>query len=299
MTHKYFPLSNDICHHFYDAGGCLFCGYNTQEKTVSKEPISLEGMIEHFENYAAENIKEIEKRGRLVVVPNGSWFTEVPKELRKKIYEFVDTNLIPVLKYETRASLFNPKKAKQEVGEKAYTELRSALSEIRPNHIVSLGLEVADDKDLETLNKGCSLDDYLMASKKIHLLGAKLCCNILISPPYIDEPIKKAFETAKYAVEILHTEEFLIMPCIPMKGAYAYNDWLDGKWDPISATAASEIYRIISRQYPNLRIKYNSMRVFNFHGRHGEFKRDTRKWSNDEKMAERKKVRKAAESVFP
>jgi uncharacterized Fe-S cluster-containing MiaB family protein len=299
MTHKYFPLTNDICHHFYDAGGCLFCGYNLQKKTVSQEPISLEGMIAHFDNYAAENSKDIEKQGRLVVVPNGSWFTEVPKELRKHIYDYVDANMIPVLKYECRASLFNPEKAKQELGEEAYSELRAALSEIKPNHVVSLGLEVADDADLDVLNKGCTLEDYLKASKKIHRMGAKLCCNILISPPYIEEPVRKAFETAKYAAETLNAEEFLIMPCIPMKGAYSYQDWLDGKWDPISATAASEIYKIISHQYPNVRMKYNSMRVFNFHGRYGEFKRENRKWTDDEKAAERKKVRKAAEIVFP
>jgi radical SAM enzyme (TIGR01210 family) len=298
MTHKYYPLSDSICHHFYNAGGCLFCGYNIQQKTVSKEPVSLEGMISHFDKYAEENLSDIEKQGRLVVVPNGSWFTEVPKELRKHIYEFVDANMIPLLKYECRASLFTPEKAKAELGEEGYAELRAGLREIKPNHIVSLGLEVADDKDLETLNKGCSLEDYLKASKYIHGKGAKLCCNILLSPPYVEDPIRKAFKTAKYAAEVLKTDEFLIMPCIPMKGAYSYKDWKEGKWNPISATAASEIYRRIVQEYPLIRGKYNSMRIFNFHGRYGEFKRLDRKWSEEEKRAEREKVKKLADEIF-
>jgi hypothetical protein len=298
MTHRYYPLLNDICHHFYDAGGCLFCGYSLQGKTASKELLSLEGMLKHFDDFAAENLKDIEKQGRLEVVPNGSWFTEVPKELRRHIYNYVDANLIPVLKYECRASLFNPEKARQELGAKAYPELQAALAEIGPNHVVSLGLEVADDKDLETLNKGCALEDYLMAARQIHMLGAKLCCNILLSPPYIEEPLTKAFETAKYAVETLKAEELLILPCIPMKSAYSYQDWLDGKWNPISPTASSEVYRLVSQQYPQIRTKYNSMSVVNFHGRYGEFKRANRKWSDAEKAAERKRVRKIAESVF-
>lgn len=298
MTTKYFPLSETICHHFSNEGGCKFCGYNLQEKTRSKQPISLEGMIDHFDEYVGRNAEKIEKQGRLIVVPNGSWFTEVPKQLRDHIYRYVDLNLIPYLKYETRASLFNPEKAIAEVGLAAYPALKIALREIRPHHIVSLGLEVADDRDLEALNKGCSLEDYVLASSFIHNHGAKLCCNILIAPPYIDEPVRKAFETAKYAADVLKAEEFLIMPCIPMKGASSYQDWLDGEWNPVSATAASEIYRRISQEYPQIRIKYNSMRVFNFHGRHGAFKRKSGKWSEEEKFSEREKVKKIADEIF-
>ncbi len=298
MTNEYHPLTNSICHHFYDAGGCLFCGLSFQEKTVSKESMTIEDMISHFDNFAEENLADIEKHGRLVVAPNGSWFTEIPKQLRKRIYRFMDSNLIPSLKYESRASLFNPEKAREEVGEENYKKLAAALREIRPSHVVSLGLEVADDKDLESLNKGCTLEDYVIASNHIRSRGAKLCCNILIAPPYIEEPVKKAFETARYAAETLKADELYITPCIPMKGSYFYNDWKEGKWDPISATAASEIYRRIVQEYPLIKAKYKSMRVFSFNGRYGPFKRESRKWSEEEKLAERSRVRKIADSVL-
>ena len=315
MTNEYYPISSEICHHFYNDGGCSFCGYHSQKRTVSKTPVTTEEQIRHFDSFAKTHFKDIKKSGRLVIAPNGSWFSQVPRELRQHIYEFVSVNGIGLLKYESRATLFNLDKARrefeimyqakdvnpQDIGrltKQAIKKLTLALDEMQSNHMISFGLEVADDGDLHKLNKGCCLDDYVNAADKVHNIGAHVCTNILIAPHRVKSPIYKAFKTAKFAAEELRAAEFLIMPCIPMKGTQAYDDWVKARWNPTSATAASEVFRIMKAQYPLVNVVWRDLRVFNMHGRHGKFKRKPGKWSEEEKQQEREKVRKVAGKFF-
>lgn len=315
MGYEYYPVSEVICHHVYNKGGCIFCGFKSSKKCVSKNSLSVEEMVEHFDNFTKNNIEDIKKADRLIIAPNGSWFSEVPKELRKHIYEFVDKHNISFLKYECRATLFNREKAREEFEimykikhkdpkivkrftEETLDDVIKSLDEINPNHMVSFGLEVADNKDLEILNKGCCLEDYIHASNQVREKGAKVCCNILVAPPKVKNPVYKAFKTAKFGVDTLKAEELLIMPCIPMKGTIAYEEWIEGRWNPVSATVASEVFRTIRAQYPLVKARYLDLRVFNFHGRHGKFKREPGKWSEEEKQKERSKVKKIAKRVF-
>jgi uncharacterized Fe-S cluster-containing MiaB family protein len=311
MKNEYYPYSREICHHFYNNGGCTFCGYKTQKRSVSPRELSMDEMIAHFDDFAQKNISDIKKSGRLIIAPNGSWFTQVHPALRKHIYDFIEANSIPMLKYECRATLFNPDRARKELEimhrarygsaadvEKGLQALAKGLGEIKPSHMISLGLEVADDQDLEKLNKGCCLDDYVFASGKIMAKDAKLGCNILIAPPGIENPAYKAFATARFAVEELGASELLIMPCTPMRGTPGYDDWVNARWNPISATAASEIFRTIKNNYSSVKVRYLDLRVFSKHGRHGKFRRKPGKWSEEEKEAERGKIRKIANSFF-
>jgi len=315
MTNEYYPLSQVICHHFYNNHGCTFCGYYSQKRTVSQKELTPGEMIQHFDSFVGKNIEDILKSDRLIIAPNGSWFTEVPQQLRKHIYDFIKNNKISLLKYESRASLFDLKKALLGLSimhhsrgydtettfslvQKAIENLSEALNEIKPNHMVSFGLEVADDNDLKILNKGCSLDDYTNASNKVHDMGAKVCANILLVPPRIENPLYKAFITAQFGAEKMGASEFLIMPCSPMNGTEAYEDWINARWNPVSATAASEVFRIIREKYPQIKVRYSDLRIFTKHGRHGKFKRKPGKWSEEEKQKVREEVRVIAEQVF-
>lgn len=316
MKNEYYPWSHEICHHAYNNGGCSFCGYKTQERSVSPVKVSSEDMIKHFDAFAKASLDSIKQAGRLIIAPNGSWFTQVPLGLREHIYQFLKRENIPVLKYECRASLFNPGLAENEfyvaykhlfasqpeiINDKVKNSLDAlalALAEIKPNHIVSLGLEVANDADLKTINKGCCLEDYVIAAKIIHNKNASVGCNILIAPPGVKEPVRKAFETARFGAEVLGAVEFNIMPCTPMKGTPGYDAWVSAKWNPVSATAASEVYQIIKSEFPDIKTRYLDLRVFSKHGRFGRFKREPGKWSEEEKQKERAKVQRVAEKFF-
>ena len=316
MRNEYYPLSQEICHHTYNEGGCTFCGYKTQKRTVSSVPVSIKQMKEHFDSFAEANLDEIKLAGRLIIAPNGSWFTQVPLELREHIYGFMKRENIPLLKYESRATLFNSEVDEQEfyvaykhlfasqpeiVNDKVKNSLDAlaqALGEITPNHIVSFGLEVANDADLKTINKGCCLEDYVIAAKIVNKKNASVGCNILIAPPGVKNPVKKAFETARFGAEVLGVSEFNIMPCTPMIGTPGYDAWVNAKWNPVSATAASEVFRTIKSAYPDINVRYLDLRVFSKHGRFGKFKRKPGKWSEEEKERERTKVQRVAEKFF-
>lgn len=314
MKTEYVPFSHEICHHSFNNGGCTFCFFKNC-RFVSKENIDLETMIDDFDSFTDENSGAILKHSRIDIAPNGGWFPQIPVGLRYYIYDFVEKKKIKNLSYEVRATMFNSEKAykeleimcskkysdkdtiQEEIG-KSLENIKRGKDEIKENHIVYFGLEIANNKDLITLNKGCSLEDYEFASKEVINKGGKVGVNILIAPPGIKNPIKKVFESVKYAVTVLEVEEIYLFACIPGKGAKAYGKWKNGLWNPVSATAASEIYRLTKEQYPNIRIKYNSMRVFNFHGRYGKFKRKVRPWSDKEKTRERKEVNKIAKHIF-
>jgi uncharacterized Fe-S cluster-containing MiaB family protein len=316
MRNAYIPWSHEICHHAYNNGGCTFCGYKTQKRSVSPVPVNSKQMIEHFDSFSKVKLDNIKQDGRLIIAPNGSWFTQVPLELREHIYNFLEKENIPILKYESRATLFNPELAENEfyvaykhlfpsqpeiVNGKVKNSLDAlalALGEIAPRHIISFGLEVANDADLKTINKGCCLEDYVLAEKIVHNKNASVGCNILIAPPGVKEPVKKAFETARFGAEVLGASELLVMPCIPMLGTPGYDAWINAKWNPVSATAASEVFRTIKSAYPDINFKYIDLRVFSKHGRFGRFKRNPGKWSEEEKERERAKVQRIAEKFF-
>ncbi|MEA1938730.1 MAG: hypothetical protein U9N14_06540 [Pseudomonadota bacterium] len=312
MGYKYYPLSQTICHHFYNDGGCTFCGYHCQKRTVARKAVPVSEQIAHFEAFAAENLADIKKKGRLVIAPNGSWFAQVPQGLRARIYRFIEQHDIPALKYETRATLLDVEKALKEFAimhralghdarraKKDAALLGKALGEIGPRHIISFGLEVADDDDLATLNKGCTLDDYRKAAAIVRAKGASVGANILIAPPEVENPIVKAFMTAQFAVDEMGATDLLLMPCSPMLKTKAYDLWKAGQWNPVSATAASEVLQTLRRCYPDVTIKYLDTQIFSKHGRHGRFLRKPGPWSDKEKRDVRESVRQQALTVWP
>jgi len=314
MKPVYVPFSHEICHHYYNDGGCTFCFFKNC-KFVSNEEVSIDDMIKDFDSFSEKNLDSIHKYNRLDIAPNGGWFPQIPSDLRNHIYEFVEKEKIETLTYELRATMFNMKKAYKELEimyskrfddkkiiekktEEALDDIKKGLDEIMPGHVIYFGLEVANDTDLKILNKGCLIEDYEKAVESVRKKKANIGANILIAPPDIEEPVRKVFESVNYAVNDLGANEIYLFSCIPGKGTKAYNDWKSGKWNPISATAASEVYRIVKEQYPDIYFQYSSMRVFNFHGRHGKHKRKVRPWSDEEKLNERKKVRKISGKVF-
>ncbi len=315
MTNIYYPHSQTVCHHTYNRGGCYFCGFRLQKRSLSKEPVTDKEQIKHFNRFVTDkkNREDIEKKGRLVIAPNGSWFVQVPFKLREQVYEFIEKKGVPLLQYETRATLFNDVKAAKEfeimysglirteavpeMANKSLMYLVESRQEIDKNHVVAFGLEVANNRDLRKLNKGCELDDYIHAANHIHGRGARACANILLKPPRILRAERKALQTAKYAAEVLKVEEILIQPCIPMLGTPAIEDWREGKWNPISPSAASQIYREIKEKYPNIIYQYIDLGTRNFSGRKGKFKRD-HLWTDEEKNKERERVKRIARRVF-
>jgi len=88
------------------------------------------------------------------------------------------------------------------------------------------------------------------------------------------------------------------MPCIPMKHTKGYELWKSGEWNPINATAASEIFRIIREKNSSTKIQFRDLRVYSFTNRYGLYFRENRRWTDEDKLLERKMVRDIAKEVY-
>jgi len=114
MKNEYVPLSHEICHHYFNDGGCTFCFFKDC-KFVSKEKVNLDDMIADFDSFTDERLDAISKYDRIDIAPNGGWFPQIPIELRYHIYDFIEKKEIKNLSYEVRSTMFNSDKASKEL----------------------------------------------------------------------------------------------------------------------------------------------------------------------------------------
>lgn len=312
MSHKYYPYSEHICHHVYNKGGCTFCGFHLMKNCVSPVPVPIKQQIQHFDEFVnnKKNHQDILKQGNILVESNGSWFVEVPKPVRQHIHSFVESHNLE-LHTQCRATLINEEKTRAALGimmkakygpdfdrdllEKSVQETLEAINtELKPYMLIFTGLEVADNSDLKLTNKACQLDDYILFSEFVRLRGAKVGANVLIAPPLVKDPIRKALKTVQFAFEVLRVSEVALCSCIPRLGSRGHGLWRQGKWNPISVTESSEILRVTRAKYPEKRTSFWPERVHFYHGKYSGPKIET----DAQKAAARKRVREIAQEVF-
>lgn len=315
MSYRYYPYSYNICHHVYNNGGCSFCGFHLMKSCVSPVPLSAEQMIRHFNKFVNDrkNYGDILKAGKILVETNGSWFVEIPRRLRQHIYRFVESNGLE-LHTQCRATVVNAKKLGSELEimirarhhgafddydanllETRVEEILEALhTELKPYMQIFTGLEVADDADLALVNKGCELKDYVAFAEFLHSYGAQVGANVLIAPPLILDPIRKALRTAKFAFEVMEAKEVAFCCCIPRMGSVGHALWRQGKWNPASTTECSEIFRQTKARYPEKIVSVYFARIHDFHGKYTGPKIRTK----SQKAEVRERVRQIAGEIL-
>jgi uncharacterized Fe-S cluster-containing MiaB family protein len=310
---SYFPYQHRICHHIYNNGGCTFCGFHLMKKCVSPAPVSDEKMIAHFDAFVDDkkNLDNLLKAGKILVESNGSWFIEIPRPVRYHIYEFVEKNKIE-LHTQCRATIIDNKKTREALSimfwrknvpsaiarlagyEMANMAYEAIDKELKPYMLIFTGLEVANDKDLKIVNKGCELKDFIAFSEFVRKRGAMVGANVLIGPPLVKDPVRKALETAKFGIEVMGAREASFGCCIPRLGTVGHRLWRSGEWNPVSTTECSEIYQQTKKKYPNNDVSIYLARIHCFHGKYAKPKIQTER----QKVLARANVRKIAVEVF-
>ncbi|MEW6616949.1 MAG: hypothetical protein AB1333_00835 [Patescibacteria group bacterium] len=311
MSFKYYPYSEHICHHVYNKGGCTFCAFHTMKNCVSPIPVSISEQISHFDEFVnkKENREDIFKKKKILVETNGSWFVEVPKEVRDHIYRFVELHNLE-LHTQCRATLMNKTKTQKaleimfraqhksdykELAKMRAEEIFFAMdTEFKPYIVMFTGLEVANNDDLKIIHKECTLNDFIRFSKFVRSHGARVGANVLIGPPLVEDPVRKALETAQFALDTLEVYEVAFCACIPRLGAKSHNLWLKGIWNPVSPTECSEILRTTRKKYPERVVSLYSPRIHFFHGKYAKPNIKT----EGQKIRARRAVRKIAREVF-
>jgi uncharacterized Fe-S cluster-containing MiaB family protein len=318
----YYPRQREFCHwsRVTDQGGCTFCFFNASKRCDVK-PWTTEEMIDHFNVFTQTLEADHMIQGNdLFIAVNGSWFPQIEPEVRRHITTWAMNHAVKRLGYELRATMVNPIRAEEELTQ-VYTSraarepefvqhypfhewidskmanVITGIREISQRHVVMLGWELPSDEDREIVNKGITDTDYLYASDFIRGQGAEVGVNILIQPPYIDNPEYKALLAVKRAVIDLHATRIYLASCIPSPGApVAYNAYKKNLWNPVSATASSQILRESRSRYPDVEIVSNTMRV-HWHHKKPDYYSPGR-YTEEEKAAERFRVSEIAKQVF-
>lgn len=301
-------------------GSCRFCGIPFMERVLAENTLPDDQLLAQFDSFAADprNAKDIARHKRVAIAPNGSVVPEVPKALRNHVLRFCEKNnlrfeseLIATLidqertrgLYERHFQVKMPQVAPAErtrMADETLAEIDAALNHDFPgkNVLLNTGLEVANEDDLKKLHKyTADLDDFLryaefLRSRKI-LVGA----NILLGPPMIGDPVRKALETVRFAFEKMRADKILLITWNPVKYTLGKKLYDAGQVDVLSATESAEIYNEARRCYPEKEIEFNRMRSHIYHGKHGNF-RDVRINTDERKVQSRENVRTIARQVF-
>lgn len=320
MSHIFYPVVPSSCP-WGAWGACRpFCGIPFMERVLTPEMPKSEELLLQFYCFVQnpKNLSDIERRKKIAIAPNGSVVPEVPKVLRDHVLKFCvergfrfESELIATLTDPQRAyalydRAYQVRFRTLTAGERArkvqetLDEIEQALNHDFPgrNVLLNTGLEVANAEDLQKLHKyTTNLGDFVAYAEYLRERTIAVGANILLGAPTIAEPIRKAFETIRFAFEKMRADNILLITWNPVRHTLGKKLYDRGEVNVLSATEAAEIYLAAKRVYPQKSIQFNNMRAYVYHGMHPNF-RGSRVNTEERKQQAREKVRYVAREVF-
>lgn len=266
----------------------------------------------------SRNAQDIKRHKRIAIAPNGSVVPEVPKPLRDYVLAFCkkhnlcfESELIATLIDEKRAYALYDRAYKKRhrglSGSERHGKVVATLQEIDDalnseflgnNVLLNIGVEVANSEDLKMLHKYTDdPDDFIACAEYLRARGIRIGANILVGAPFIQDPVRKALETVRFAFEEVRADKILLITWNPVKYTVAKKQYDKGNIDVLSATESAEIYHVVKAAYPHKEIECNRMRAHVFHGKHPNF-RGARISTDERKIRAREAVRALAREVF-
>ncbi len=198
-------------------GACYFCGWGRKEAKTSLEELEKK-YVNTLERYRGRaEIVKIFSSGSLLD-PRQFPLTFV-RFLIEKAYSYGFREVV----IESRPDYITPE----------------ILREINVKGIkitVAIGLEVADNKVLELLNKNMRVSDYIRAANLLREMGFGVRTYVLVNPhPQLyrnkEEQRRLLRETIKLAQS--YADSIVVINTYPHSGSRLFNDWLEGRWKPL------------------------------------------------------------------
>ncbi|MBD3389161.1 MAG: radical SAM protein [Candidatus Altiarchaeales archaeon] len=191
-------------------GRCYFCGY---------------GRIRGFEP-AVENVNQCLDRffkdlgdDEVKVFGSGSFLDEkqIPADSRMYFIGKCREHGVKRVTIESRPEYVNPE----------------VLEEFRGLELtVAMGLETADERLLEKLNKGYGRREYEEASDIIHRSGGEVRTYLLVNPPFAKDIKEGLGESVDYALK--HSDSIVLINMLPHKNSPLMKDYASGEWNFLS-----------------------------------------------------------------
>lgn len=203
-------------------GKCVFCGWGKEHVSISAKDL-----IEKFD-------KERGTDDTVKLFCSGSFFDtkQFPKEFISHVSDVMHGNTLYI---ESRP-------------EHITKEILDLFRGVKL--IVAIGLEAADNDVLKKICKGTTIEIIKEKAKLIHEHGFKVKFYILVNPPSDYEGLLD--KSVKFAKE--HGDEAVLINTYPHMRSDLFNDWITGKWKPISE---KEFYQVTSK-YKEVQLDANN-----------------------------------------
>jgi radical SAM enzyme (TIGR01210 family) len=205
--------------------GCIMCGYVYD----AAREIDQDKVVEEFKK-AIEKLDGIEY---LKIFTSGSFLDpgELSNNSIKKILKEVPDN-VKRLQIESR-----PEFIKEGVLQKIKKSLDGELE-------IGIGLESANDRIRDSINKGFSFDNFKKAVKICKKNGVLVKAYLLLKPPFLTE--KEALEDAKESIkkaEKSGADRVSINPMNIQRGTLVERMWKSGEYRPPRLWSVVEVLK--------------------------------------------------------
>jgi len=212
-------------------GKCLFCGYG---RIQGKKP-TVEGLERDFDSFFSM-LDEVE---HVKVFGSGSWLDDeqVLEEARRYFIDLCRKRGVRKLTVESRPEFITKDRLK---------EFKDIDFEI------AIGLEIANNKILEKIDKGFRLEDFERAVEVIHSAGGKMRSYLLVNLPFVKDMEKELEKSVDYALK--HSDSVVLINLLPHGNCPLFGMWLRGEWNFLSK---EEFLRIVDKWKNNSKIEFD------------------------------------------
>jgi len=211
-------------------GKCLFCGYGR----IQGKPPDAESLKKEFDSFFSD-LKDVD---HIKVFGSGSFLddSQAPEDAREYLINRCKERGIK-LTIESRPEFV--------------TEDR--LKDFRIDFEIAVGLEVADDRILDKVDKGFKLKDFERATEIVHKVGGLVRTYLLVNPPFVKDIQKSLNSSVKYALR--HSDSIVLINLLPHGNCPLFKMWLRGEWNFLSREG---FFRVVDKWKKNPKIEFDA-----------------------------------------
>jgi len=193
-------------------------------------------------------------------------FFELPGEVGSKDrVNNIQAKLAKLKKMSSSKTGEKTLEAEQEANESASIRCVGLTIETRPDYAklehanemlrlgctrVELGVQSIYDDALKRINRGHDVNESIIATRTLKDLGFKINYHMMLGLPGVSEEqeakgLQKLFESPDYQPDMLK-----LYPCMVLKGTRLYDDWMQGKYKPLSTLKAAQVIMELKKSIP-------------------------------------------------
>jgi hypothetical protein len=118
---------------------------------------------------------------------------------------------------------------------------------------VAVGLEVADDRVLDKMNKGFHLKDFEAAAAVLRAKDVKVRAYLLVNPPHVADAQKSLDSSVKYALKF--ADSVVLINLLPHYASRLIRMWLRGEWNFLSK---AEFNKVVEKWRNDPRVEFDA-----------------------------------------